>query len=645
MNLLNNLGFISQESFLFLEKKSQGGKGKAKILSAIADLIRYNTLLSVARAGTGHLGASLSIIELLTEIYFRSFSFSPKESSSKDRDIFILSKGHAVPSLYATLSAKGYFPIENLNRLRRLHGLSGHCDIETPGIEANTGSLAMGISKAVGFALFKKRMGYKGSVIVIVGDGELQEGQLWESLLSAVSFKVDNLYIIIDDNSVQTDQFTQNILKYNDIVHTLSSLGFTVVEKNGKKIKNIHDGFMKLAKSKKPKLLYMRTVKGQGVSYMEHPNVLKSKIDRYIWHNKAPDRKQLDQALREIYKRVKDLMSSFGFVIDLSLSLKDIPKEPMQKDVRGSSLITGFSDALLDFAKKYQFVTLDGDLEEDSGFVEFHKRNHTRFFEMGIMEQHMVSTAAAFSRSGTIPIVSTYAAFLTSRANEQLYNLATEGGKAIIVGNMSGVIPATPGKSHQAFRDIACIKNIPGVTMYQPITPKDVENVLGRYFNNELGNILYVRLSMASGKVELNTPSKNLEKGKAHILREGKNILVIGIGPVVIAESIVAAINLERDGISVEVWNQPWLIEFDRKQLLDASKRGIPLLIVEDHYKKGGFGESLLAYLTIHGIQFPRVEHIALRDFPQTGFREEVLKYLGLDSNTIQQTIHRLWRN
>src|SRR3990167_2138756 len=225
MDLLNKKGYISEVTFDFLDKKVRENKNNSeKYLTVIADLIRYNTLLSVARADTGHLGASLSIIEILTEVYFRSFRLAPKFLKDKNRDIFILSKGHAVPALYSVLAAKGYFPTDDLNRLRRLHGLPGHCDRETAGIEANTGSLAMGLSKAVGHAILKKRIGLKGNVLCLVGDGELQEGQCWEAFLSAISFSCDNLFVVIDDNQVQTDQYTKNIVKYNDIINTLSSI-------------------------------------------------------------------------------------------------------------------------------------------------------------------------------------------------------------------------------------------------------------------------------------------------------------------------------------------------------------------------------------------------------------------------------------
>lgn len=645
MELLIDKGYVSFNAFkYFAEIISRDKKKTNKYLQIIAELIRYNTLLSVARAGTGHLGTSLSIVELLTEIYFRSFNFSPQTLKSNGRDIFILSKGHAAPSLYSTLAAKGYIPIDKLDSLRRLGGLAGHCDIETAGIEANTGSLAMGLSKAVGYAIAKQRFGLVGNVIVIVGDGELQEGQCWEALLSAASFKLDNLYIIIDDNKVQTDRYTKDIINYGDLKDSIENFGFAVAEESGRTLSNIHKSLKKLQDiNNKPKLFWCHTIKGQGVSFMEHPNVLKERSNKYIWHNKAPNSEQLELALKEIIGRIDKELKSLGFSWSIEKSLDRIPIVPMASGIEGKSLTVGFAQGLVELAGKFKyFVALDGDLEEDCGYIEFHKKYPDRFFEMGIMEQHMVLTASAMARLGYTPIISTYAAFLTSRANEQIYNLATEKSKALVVGNMSGVIPATPGKSHQAFRDIACIKNIPEISMYQPISADDTKNVLSRYLEGELGDRLYLRLSMAPSAVELSTPDNKLKKGKSHILKTGKDIIVIGIGPVVLGECMKAVKDLARKEIDVEVWNHPWLCEFDYRQLREASARKIPLLIVEDHYKKGGFGESLLSFLALSHIDFPKIYHIGLTKVPQTGFREEALKYFGLHFNQIQEIVQKL---
>ena len=643
--LLNDLGYVKRETFIELEKLINNKSKKADLyLSCIAKLIRFNTLLSVARAGTGHLGASLSMIELLTEIYFRSFEFNPQKRDSGDRDIFILSKGHGAPGLYAALAAKGFFETSKLNRLRRIGGLAGHCDLVTPGIEANTGSLAMGLSKAVGFDLAKKRFGLAGRVIVVVGDGELQEGQCWEAFLSAASFKLDNLYIIIDDNRVQTDLETKNIVSYGDLDSAWTKMGFTLIRGEGRQIKKIHRVLSKLKKARgQPKLFHCLTLKGQGISYMEYPNILKNRGDKYIWHNKAPNALQLKDAFTEIFSQVAKPLHDLNFSWDLGRSLTNIPIGPMQVGIEGESLVAGFAEYLKDKAKtNKKIVVFDADLEEDCGFIPFHQLYPKRFFEMGIMEQHLASTACSFARLGFHPVIATYAAFLTARANEQLYNLASEKVPALIVGNMAGILPATPGKSHQAFRDISLMKNIPGIFMYQPATAEEVKHILERYFAGELGKLLYLRLSMATSAKKIFPADKKLQPGVSQILRSGQDAVILGIGPVILGESLAAADSLKDKKISVEVRNHPWLTVFDKKQFKALAGRSIPLLIIEDHYKQGGFGESLLSFLSLNNIQFKKIKHLALNDFPATGFRQEALEAFCLDRKTISSQVENL---
>jgi len=644
MNLFNNLGYIDIDVFKLLSFKIKNNIAPDDYLQTTAELIRFNTLLSVARAGTGHLGASLSIVELLTEIYFRSFEFDINNKDPNNRDIFILSKGHAAPSLYGTLAAKGYFPVNKLNDLRRLGGLEGHCDICIPGIEANTGSLAMGLSKAVGYAIGKKRFRLKGNIVVIVGDGELQEGQCWEAFLSAASYKLENLYIIIDNNKVQTDQFTENIVHYGNLVKAWRNLGFIVEEGSGSTVSEISAIITELKeKTGKPKIFYCHTIKGQGVSYMESTKLLKISSDKYIWHNKSPNSVQLRDGLTQILSRIKRQLIKLGFRWNLNKSLCNIPKGPIQQGIKGKSLITGFANALLEEAKNNsRIVVIDGDLEEDCGFIPFRKSFPKRFFEMGIMEQHMVATTCALSRLGYLPIISTYAAFLTSRANEQLYNLASEHVKALIVGNMAGILPATPGKSHQAFRDISCVKNIPDLLLYQPTSADDIQNILRRYFRNNLCRLLYLRLSMAASIEEIPVPSDSLSLGEPQIILKGTDALIVGIGPVVLGECIKAGQKLRKDNIDIEIWNHPWLTEFNINAYSKASKRNIPLFIIEDHFYRGGFGESLMSFLSMHDIHFSLIKHISMKDFPQTGFRDEALRHFGLHRDLIASAIRKL---
>ncbi len=646
MNIFNSNGFIAHAFFKNLEEKVRKEKNNGnRHLSAIAEGIRFNTLVSVARAGTGHLGASLSMIEILTEIYFRSFSFSPADTNNPDRDMFILSKGHGAPGLYSTLAAKGYYPVEKLDHLRRLGGLAGHCDIEAPGIEANTGSLAMGLSKAVGYAITKKRFHRKGKVVVIVGDAEIQEGQCWEAFLSAVSFSCDNLTVIIDDNEVQTDQYTQSIVRYGNLIRAIEAMGFDVSEGSGKSVTSVYTLLSKQTKQNgKPKLLWCHTIKGQGVSFMEHQNVLTDDEKRYVWHNKAPNADELDRALDEVWGRI-DQYSNFKFQISnfKSKSKIHVPIEPMQKNILGESVLKGFAEGLVQLAEKEKnLVVLDADLEEDCGFSLFREKYPERFFEMGIMEQHMVSTASTFSRSGLIPVFGSYAAFLTARANEQIYNLATENARAIIVGNMAGILPATPGKSHCGFRDIALMKNIPGITMYQPVTPEDAKHVLERYVSGELGRLLYLRMSLASSAIILPSPPEDLSPGKPHILRRGTDAVVITIGPVLLGECVQTADALKTEGIGVEVWNHPWVTEFDSHVLTNLSQKDIPVLIIEDHQKNGGFGESMLAAFGRDSLHIPTVKHMAMQETPTTGFRDEILDEYQLSQRYIKTAVQAL---
>jgi transketolase len=643
-DIFTSTGYISRKTIKYFENRLNFKDRKIDDvnLTIVAEMIRFNTVLSIARAGTGHIGASLSMVEVITEIYYRTFPVVPEDLLDNDRNIFVLSKGHAVPALYSLLAAKGFIGIEKLDQLRRLHGLPGHADISISGIEASTGSLGMGISKSVGFAIAKKRNALKGNVVAVVGDGELQEGQCWESILSASSYKCDNLYIVIDANKIQTDREVKEIVNYHNLPGTLKTLGFAVCESDGRNISEINKGFRYLKKiPNKPKVLYCRTIKGQGISFMESNP--RSKILPYIWHNKPPDLSQLKVALTEIVTRLEKMTTDLRIDLNTPNHLTNIPIEPVQKEVKGDLPVKGFSKGLLKAASiNDKIVVFDGDLEEDCGLIEFHTKYPERFYEMGIMEQHMVSTACAFSKLGFWPVVITYAAFLTSRANEQIYNFVSENRKALFVGNMSGIIPATPGKSHQAFRDIACMKSIPKIKMYQPINIIDAENIVRRYFDNELGHYLYLRLPLAASSEILPVPSANLKLGQPQVIKKGRDIIIIGIGPVILGEIMKASNNLQKEGINIEVWNFPWINYFDYECLSGLVNRKLPILTVEDHFLGGGFGESLVSYLSDNNLDPKQLRRMGLKSIPVCGFRDEVLNSCGLNQASIERNVKEM---
>ena len=244
--------------------------------------------------GSGHPGGSLSATEIITTLYFHELNVNPKNSNDPDRDRFILSKGHAAPMLYLNLAEKGYFNKSELSNLRQLnHMLQGHpCAKTTPGIDLSTGPLGIGISAAVGMAIAGKldKKGY--NVYVLIGDGEAQEGIVWEAAMAASKYKLGNLIITLDHNKVQLDGTIDEIMPLGDINAKWESFGWKVIETNGHNVRDISNALQKAKRAKgKPIIIIAETVKGKGISFMEGKN---------IWHGKPIDDEHFNIAMKEL---------------------------------------------------------------------------------------------------------------------------------------------------------------------------------------------------------------------------------------------------------------------------------------------------------------------------------------------------------
>ena len=261
-----------------LIKKSEFDKVKsfegdwANKMKLFADMCRYNTLVAVKKAGSGHLGSSLSAMDITTYLYLNELNILEVGLESPDRDIYFSSKGHDVPGLYSLFYALGIIPEDKLLMLRRLHGLDGHPEVRQPGIEASTGSLGMGISKAKGMAWAKNYNKNKGHVYVLTGDGEFQEGQIYESLQATAHQKVNNITAIMDHNKYQTDMLVADVNNIEDVVEKVKAFGWHVVRINGHDYNVLKKTFADLKKvTDKPKMIVADTIKGRGVSFMEKP--------------------------------------------------------------------------------------------------------------------------------------------------------------------------------------------------------------------------------------------------------------------------------------------------------------------------------------------------------------------------------------
>ncbi len=268
-------------------------------LETIAREGRVQILRMLTHAGSGHPGGSLSVIDILTDLYFNRLRLDPARPQWEDRDRFILSKGHCVPAQYFCMAKAGFFPMDRVVALRKLGSpLQGHPDrVALPGIEAATGSLGQGISVAVGMALGLKLAGKAARVYCVLGDGETQEGQVWESLMSAPKLgapahHLDNLCVILDYNGIQLDGFLKKILDLEPVTDKLKAFGWPVLEVNGHDIAQV-DKALDQAEATKgaPTFIVAHTVKGKGVSFMENDPE---------WHGKAPKPEEAVRAIREI---------------------------------------------------------------------------------------------------------------------------------------------------------------------------------------------------------------------------------------------------------------------------------------------------------------------------------------------------------
>lgn len=263
-------------------------------LKHICTQVRRDIINMVTDAGCGHPGGSLSCVELLAGVYFTQMKVDPAHPRDEDRDRFILSKGHCAPAYYSVLARVGFFPPEELSTLRKLHSrLQGHPDSKkTPGVDAATGSLGQGVSLAAGMALAAKHRRKGFHVYVLTGDGELQEGQIWEALMAAAHYRLDNLTVLIDHNGLQIDGSNDEVMSLGDLPGKLRAFGFHLIElEDGNDAEAVVQALSTPACPGKPTCILAHTVKGKGVSFMEH---------QVGWHGKAPNEEQRRLALKEL---------------------------------------------------------------------------------------------------------------------------------------------------------------------------------------------------------------------------------------------------------------------------------------------------------------------------------------------------------
>jgi transketolase len=597
-------------------------------LALLADMCRANALVAVKRAGSGHIGSSFSALDLVVHLLWRELNVAEVGWDDPNRDVFFSSKGHDVPGLYAALHALGVIPTERLMKLRRLGGLDGHPDVGVPGIEANSGSLGMGLSKGRGMAWAKRFLGRGGRVVVMTGDGELQEGQNWEALAAAVHQRIGNLWAVVDRNELQSDKPTEEILALGDLAAKLRAFGWHVEACDGHDHEALARAFADMhgAPDDVPKALIARTIKGRGVSFMEPTG------ETYRWHAGAPDDEHFEHAYAELIARIHDRLPDVRLVSvqQVEGAVGEPESGIARRAVTDEYVAAAYGDELARIVgERPDVVVLDADLASDCRIRAIELAQPERFVENGIAEQDMVSMAAGLARQGLLPVVNSFAAFLAARANEQIYNQASEGTKVVYALHYAGLIPAGPGKSHQSIRDISLLAALPNMTIVQPANSNETRALL-RWAIDAADGDVGIRLAIGPSPRAIDF-RVDVSPGRGTILREGTDATLFAYGPVMLYEALTAA---EVLGTRVQVVNMPWLNRVDPAWLAELVDPFGEIFVLEDHAPVGALGDTLRRALDGRAVTTLGVE-----GWPACGTPAEALRFHGLDGASLADRI------
>ncbi len=624
----DSLSFVSREVFRAVRGGISDPIARAEVVS---DLCRINTLFMIMQAGSGHIGSSFSSTDIITWLWTEALN--DPNGDSADADVYFSSKGHDVPALYSLLIAAEKLDFALLPKLRQLNGLPGHPDVSTPFIATNTGSLGMGISKAYGMARANRYTGRKGRIVVMTGDGELQEGQIWESLQPVANERLSDIIVIVDHNKFQSDTAVAAVSDLGDLEAKFRIFGWEVRRGDGHDFAVLRDALAHFdTVTDKPKVFIADTIKGKGVSFMHG---VACGDQTYHFHAGAPTLDNYVKATRELIARVNDRLESLGqprvALESAPLPVRIAPKQP-------EKIVLAYGDELLAMARdRKDIIVMDADLLSDCGIEAFKAELPERFIECGIAEQHMVSAAGGMALRGMLPVVHSFACFLSTRANEHIYNNATEKTKIIYTATLAGLVPSGPGHSHQSVRDISAVGAVPGLLAFEPCSEKEARLAI-RWAVEQNPASTYLRFCNVPLDLPYAMPADYaLHVGRGLTLRHGTDVAIIGYGTILLTNAWKAADELAAQGISAAVIDLPWLNRVDDTwvKTLGAYKQ---VLTLDNHYVEYSQGVMIAAAMARNGVR-SEVSAIGLTEIPACGSNVDVLAHHGLDAAGIARAV------
>jgi transketolase len=592
------------------------------------------SMMSTTAAGSGHPTSCMSAAELVAGTFFYAMNFDPKNPNSPDGDRFVLSKGHAAPVLYAALAEAGVFPESRLMTLREFSSeLEGHPTPRIPGVDAATGSLGQGLSVGAGLAIGARMDKSPTRVYVLMGDGEMAEGQVWEAAAFAAHYKLDNLTVLADVNALGQSEPTMYRHEMEIYRKKFDSEGWAAEIIDGHDVAAVL-GALDRAKATKgqPQAILARTIKGNGVSFL---------AGKEHWHGKPIPKDQLAAAIKEIGPTI-DLPADPG----KSYARASLPRPPSfpapaPPDYDPSKPVAtreayGFALKRLGAVNPH-IVAISGDVKNSTFSEIFEDAFPDHFYQGYIAEQNFVSAGVGLAARGKVPFLDTFACFLT-RAYDQVRMADISRSNINLCGSHCGVSIGEDGPSQMALEDIAMFRAVHSSTVLYPSdaisTERLTETMAGR------AGINYLRTTRPKSPILYSKDEKFPIPG-FKVLRQSPQdkVTVIGAG-VTLHEALKAADCLKAEGTAVRVIDLYCVKPIDGKELAkEIASTGGRLITVEDHWAEGGIGEAVLSALAQAGVAPAKLQLIAVREMPHSGKPDELLDAFGISARHIAEAV------
>lgn len=605
--------------------------GVEEFLENIANVLRLHSVRSTTKARSGHPTSCLSSAEIIATLFFNVMNFDPQHIDYLDNDDFILSKGHAAPVLYAALAEVGVIPRDKIMTLRQFNSeLEGHPVPRVKGIRVATGSLGQGLSIGLGMAYAKRLLGINRRVYVLLGDGEMAEGSVWEALNLAGKLKLSNLVAILDMNRLGQSEPTMFQWDWEAYARRVEAFDWNVTVCDGHDIKDLIRAFNEAKKSNKPFFIIAKTIKGKGVSFLENVEGR---------HGNPLSEEELNRAEKEILSKIKN---NFDFkpqnFIEAKIPIKMGNKYTIKTEYKIGEMIAtreAFGRALVKLGEQNdKIAVLDGDVKNSTFTIYFFSRFPERSLQCYIAEQNMVGVAVGLQTQGFDVFLSSFACFL-SRAFDQVRMASYSRANLKMAGSHAGVSIGEDGPSQMGLEDLALFRAVFGSVVLYPCDAVSAEKLTCAMANYR--GISYIRTTRPKTPVIYGNDEEFYIGGSKVLRRSKYDEITVVAGGITLHEALKAYEKLKAEGVHIRVIDCYSVKPLDAENLIRASEETKHIITVEDHYSEGGIGEAVASL----GLK-PHI--LAVRKMPHSGKPEELLAEQGIDAAGIVGKVKELIR-